>query len=135
MKPEPLAGQKVDHIDVGPLDKSRQSLARRAADLRGLELGPAKHGVVHGRHPEPIVQTGQGRFVPGFPKPAQPDDSHTEPHVLRPDQAVPPRDAILAHLDRCRNFRSEKIISLPHPGLPKFTDERLDRRRVMMICR
>ena len=87
MKPEPLTRQEVDHIDVGPLDKCRQSLAGRAADLGGLELGPAKHRVVHGRHPEPIVQTGQGRLVPGFPEPAQPDDSHTEPHVLRPDQA------------------------------------------------
>ena len=87
MKPEPLARQQVDHIDIGPLHQRGQSLAGRAADLGGLELGPAKHRVVDGRHPEPIVQTGQRRLVPGLPEPAQPDDSDTEPHVLRPDQA------------------------------------------------
>ena len=87
MKPEPLARQEVDHIDVGPLHQRGQSFAGRAADLGRFELGAAKHRVVDGRDPEPILQTGQRRLVPGLPEPAQPDDSHPEPHVLRPDQA------------------------------------------------
>ena len=94
MQPEPLARQQIDDVDVGPLHQRREPLGRRAADLARLDLGAATHLVVDRRDPEPILQPGQRRLVPGLPEPAQSDHTHPEPNWLRPDQA--PLLAILA---------------------------------------
>jgi hypothetical protein len=54
METEPLARQQVDHVDIRPLDQSREPLAGRTADLCRLELGASEYVVVDRRDPEPI---------------------------------------------------------------------------------
>ena len=87
MQPKPLARQQVDHIDVGPFYKCRQPFAGRTADLGGFELGAPIDRVINGRDAKSIFQTRQRRLVASLPQPAQSDDPHPEPLVLRPDQA------------------------------------------------
>src|SRR6202034_257349 len=98
-----------------------QSFAGRTADLGGFELGAAKHGVVDGCHPKPIVQTGQRRLVPGLPEPAQPDDSHTEPHMPRPAQArlLAVRSSLVVTLSLAAassRLSAYRILSYPNRG-------------------
>ena len=84
---EPLARQKVNHIDVGAFDERGQSFAGRTADLGCLELGAPIDGVVNGRDAKSIFQARQRRLVAGLPQPAQSDDPDPEPLVLRPGQS------------------------------------------------
>ena len=87
VQPEPLARKEVNHVDVGPFDKRRQSFTCSAADLGGFELGASIDGIVNGRNPEAIFEAGQRWLVASLPQPAQSDDSHPEPLVLCPGQA------------------------------------------------
>ena len=83
MQAEPLGREQVDDVDVGPLHQGRQPLAGGAAELLGLDLGPAEDLVVDRRDLEPVLQPRQRRLVPGLPEPAQADHSHPEPNVFR----------------------------------------------------
>ena len=82
MEAEPLGRQQVDDVDVGPLDQRDQPVDGRAAELAGLDLGPAGDLVVDGGDLEPVPHLRQGRLVSGLPEPAQADHPDPEPDVF-----------------------------------------------------
>ena len=55
MQAEPLGREQVHGVDVGSLDQLGEPRARRAAELRGLDLGPPVDLVVNRRDVEAVA--------------------------------------------------------------------------------